>query len=130
MGGFYMGSLDKFKEQMKEAYEEGKNKGKQAGSFSYQIQKKQENAEKLKLEKQQEEEKIAQLKKEHIPFCPKCHSTSVTYVNKKLSIGRAVVGGTLGIINPLAGVAGATLGGLSSNKGKIKCLNCGHTWKI
>jgi len=125
-----MGLLNGFKEQMKEAYEEGKAKGKQTGSFSHQMQKKQENAEKLKMEKQQEEEKIVQLRKDHIPFCPKCHSTSITYVNKKLSIGRAVVGGTLGVINPLAGVAGATLGGLSSKKGKVKCLNCGHEWKL
>lgn len=82
------------------------------------------------LEKREDKERTEQLKKDHIPFCPKCHSTSLTYVNKKLSIGRAVVGSTLGVINPLAGVAGATLGGLSSQKGKIKCLNCGHTWKI
>lgn len=125
-----MGSWNKFKEKMKEAYEEGSEKGKQAGSFSYQMQKQEEKNEKLKAEKQQDKERIEQLKKEHVPFCPKCHSTSITYVEKKLSIGRAVVGSTLGVINPLAGVAGATLGGLSSKKGKVKCLNCGHAWKL
>lgn len=119
-----MGSWDKFKEQMKEAYEQGKEKGKTEGSFSYQINKRVENAEKLKAEKQMENERIEQLKKDKIPFCPKCHSTSLTYVDKKLSIGRAIVGGAI------IGQTGALLGGLSSKKGKVKCLNCGNTWKI
>lgn len=74
--------------------------------------------------KQAEEARVDQLKKDKIPFCPKCHSTSITYQDKKLSIGRAVVGGAI------AGGAGAVLGGLTSKKGKIKCLNCGHEWKI
>lgn len=71
-----------------------------------------------------EQERIANLDKQRIPYCPKCHSTSLTYVDKKLSIGRAVVGGAI------AGPTGAVLGGLSSKKGKVKCLNCGHTWKL
>lgn len=74
--------------------------------------------------KQAEKARVDQLKKDKIPFCPKCHSTSITYQDKKLSIGRAVVGGAI------AGGAGAVLGGLTSKKGKIKCLNCGHEWKI
>lgn len=56
--------------------------------------------------------------------CPKCKSTSIVYVDKKLSIGRALVG------NFIAGGTGAILGGLSSKKGKVKCLKCGYTWKI
>lgn len=75
-------------------------------------------------EKQAEKAKVAQMKKDKIPFCPKCHSTSITYKDKKLSIGRAVVGGAI------AGGAGAILGGLTSKGGKVKCLNCGHEWKI
>lgn len=74
--------------------------------------------------KQAEKARVEQLKKDKIPFCPKCHSTSVTYRDKKLSVGRAVVGGAI------AGGAGAVLGGLTSKKGKMKCLNCGHEWKI
>ena len=74
--------------------------------------------------KQAEKAKVEQMKKDKIPFCPKCHSTSITYKDKKLSVGRAVVGGAI------AGGAGAILGGLTSKGGKLKCLNCGHEWKI
>lgn len=86
--------------------------------------------------KREEKERLEQLKKEHIPFCPKCKSTSLTYLDKrkKLSLGRAVVGGAIGsLAGPLGTAAGATMGGLSSDKikkGKVKCLNCGHTWKL
>lgn len=71
-----------------------------------------------------EKEKVLRYDKEGIPYCPKCHSTSITYTDKKLSLGRAIVG------NALAGGVGAVLGGQSSKKGKCKCLKCGHTWKI
>lgn len=74
-----------------------------------------------------ERQRVKQLKKEHTPYCPKCHSTSLQYVEhrKQLSVGRGVVGGVL------LGPAGAVLGGLTSKKykGNMKCLNCGHTWK-
>ncbi|EOU1903152.1 hypothetical protein GZ979_001399 [Clostridium perfringens] len=79
---------------------------------------------KRQAEKQYEKERLEQLKRDKIPYCPKCHSTSLTYQNKKLSIGRAVTGGLL-----LGGV-GAVVGGLSSKKGYVKCLNCGHKWKL
>lgn len=69
-------------------------------------------------------DKVKQLKKEGIAYCPKCHSTSITFTEKRLSIGRAAVGGVL------AGGAGAVLGGLSSKKGKNKCMKCGYEWKV
>lgn len=56
--------------------------------------------------------------------CPKCGSTSISYQNKKLSLGRAIVG------DAVAGPAGAVLGGLSSKKGYAVCLKCGKQWKI
>lgn len=56
--------------------------------------------------------------------CPKCGSTSWTYVPKRLSIGRAVIG------NFFAGDIGAVLGGLSSKKGNAVCLHCGKRWKL
>ncbi len=126
-----MGAFDDFKNKMKEAYEEGKERGKKAGSFEYQkeqvIEKQKIRAEK-RLEKQEEKQyqkdRIKQLKKDHVPYCPKCNSTNITFINKKLSLGRAVTGGVL------FGETGAILGGLSSKSGKVKCLNCGHDWKI
>lgn len=75
-------------------------------------------------EKQYQKERLKQLKRDHIPYCPKCKSTSLTYQNKKLSVGRAVAGGIL------FGSDGAILGGLTSKKGYVKCLNCGHKWKL
>ena len=76
------------------------------------------------MEKQYQKDRLEQLERDHIPYCPKCKSTSLTYENKKLSVGRAVVGGTL------FGENGAILGGLTSKKGYVKCLNCGHRWKL
>lgn len=89
-----------------------------------QINTRSKELSKRQAEKQYEKERLEQLKRDKIPYCPKCHSTSLTYQNKKLSIGRAVTGGVL-----LGGV-GAVVGGLSSKKGYVKCLNCGHKWKL
>lgn len=77
-----------------------------------------------KAEAKYQYEREQELKRNHVAYCPKCKSENVTYVNKKLSIGRAVAGAVL------AGDAGAILGGQSSKKGYCKCLNCGNTWKI
>lgn len=75
-------------------------------------------------EKQYQKERVEQLKKDHIPYCPKCKSTSLTFQNKKLSVGRAAVGGVL------AGPVGLAVGGLTSKKGKVMCMNCGYKWKL
>ena len=81
-----------------------------------------------RIEKSNEKQNLKELDKEGIPYCPKCHSTSIQYVErrKQLSVGRAVVGGTL------LGPAGAIVGGVTSKKykGKLKCLKCGNEWKI
>lgn len=66
---------------------------------------------------------IAENKRKRVAYCPKCGSTSIQLTNKKLSIGRAAVGGAI------AGSAGAVMGGLSSKKMYCVCLNCGYTWK-
>ena len=75
-------------------------------------------------EKQYQKERLKQLKRDHIPYCPKCKSTSLTYANKKLSISRAVTGGIL------LGPIGAAVGGITSKQGYVQCLNCGHKWKL
>lgn len=79
---------------------------------------------KRQQEKQYQKERVEQLKRDHVPYCPKCKSTSLTYQNKKLSVGRAVAGGFI------MGPVGAAVGGMTSKKGYVKCLNCGHKWKI
>ena len=77
-----------------------------------------------KAEKEKEEkERLLKLQKEGTPYCPKCKSTSLTTTNKKLSVGRAVVGGAL------LGGTGAVLGGLTSKKVELLCMNCGHKFK-
>lgn len=107
-----------FKEKLKEELENTKNSNK-------------ENID-VKIT---ERERIKQLKKENIPYCPKCHCTNLQYVEnkKRLSIGRTILGGAVGsLIIPGGGIAGSVLGGLTSKKvkGKVKCLKCGHSWKI
>lgn len=89
-----------------------------------QINNKPKELSKRKAEKIYQKERIAQLKRDKVPYCPKCKSTTLTYQNKKLSIGRAFVGGFVG------GDNGAILGGISSKKGYVKCLSCGHKWKL
>lgn len=128
-----MGSWQKFKEEMKKAYEEGKRKG----SFEYQIEKTDQRQEKKKLEKQEHRERMAQIKKDNkyrkkqmkiegTAYCPKCKGTSLQYVErrKQLSIGRGIVGS---FISPLGGAVGAVTS--KKYKGFVKCLNCGYKWK-
>ena len=64
---------------------------------------------------------INQNKNLGIPMCPKCKSTSVTYIQKKGLSG--------GIIAPV-GKVGLMVGASTNPKhGYCKCLNCGKTWK-
>lgn len=119
-----------FKERMKKAYEEGKKEGERKGSFEYQIQKAEEKRQEKKAEKQYQKDRLEDLKRDKITFCPKCHSTNLTFNRKRLSVGRTAVGGGLGLmLGPVAAVGGAMMGGLTSKKGKLKCLNCGKEWK-
>lgn len=48
--------------------------------------------------------------------CPKCGSTSITYIQKK--------GGFFGVE-----IMDGVFAGGSSSKGRLKCLNCGKEWK-
>lgn len=99
------------------------NKKEKTGIFQQiAIEAKEETT--IKLEKKNaEKERLMKLQREGVPYCPKCKSTSLTTTNKKLSVGRAAVGGVL-----LGGV-GAVLGGLTSKKVKLFCMNCGYKFK-
>lgn len=92
--------------------------------FFNQINKEAKEQVLTKAEQEKEKkERLIKLQKEGIPYCPKCKSTSLTTTNKKLSVGRAVVGGAL------LGGTGAVLGGLTSKKVELLCMNCGHRFK-
>lgn len=93
-----------------------------------------EEAEKKEIKHQENQssklaskDRIKQMKKEGIAFCPKCKGTSIQYVErrKRLSLGRAATGGVL------LGPVGAGVGAITSKKykGFVKCMNCGHQWK-
>ena len=76
----------------------------------------------------EEQARIKEMDAQGIPYCPKCKSASVQYVErrKQLSLGRAAVGGAL------TGGLGAAVGAVTSNKrkGVMKCLKCGNEWKL
>ena len=99
------------------------NQKEKVGFFN-QVNKEAKKQVLTKTEQQKEEkERLLKLQKEGIPYCPKCKSTSLTTTNKKLSVGRAVVGGAL------LGGTGAVLGGLTSKKVELLCMNCGNKFK-
>lgn len=79
-------------------------------------------------ENRQKKERIKEMDKEGIAYCPKCKGTSIQYVErrKSLSLGRAVTGGVL------LGPIGAGVGAVTSKKykGFVKCMNCGYKWKM
>ena len=75
----------------------------------------------------QEIARIKEMDEQGIPYCPKCKSPSVQFLDrrKKLSVGRAIVGSVVG-------PAGTVIGALTSKKhnGVMKCLKCGNEWKL
>ena len=76
----------------------------------------------------EQKEKIKEMKKNKIPFCPKCKSQSLQYLERRkmLSASRAVVG-AVALGSPCAVVGAVTS---SKRKGRMKCLNCGKEWKL
>lgn len=67
--------------------------------------------------------------------CPKwsCGSTEVAPVNtkKKFSVGKAVVGNTVGFAlgGPVGGLIGAATGFNGKKKVKFVCMKCGTTFE-
>ncbi len=103
------------------------------------MEKSEQRREENKLEKQEYKDRIKEMGKENkyrkkqmkiegIAHCPKCKSTSIQYVErrKRLSLGRGIVGGA--VAGPLGGAVGAVTS--KKHKGFVKCLNCGHKWKM
>jgi len=54
--------------------------------------------------------------------CPRCGSDQLTTAKKGFSGKKAVVGGIL------TGGIGILAGTIGSNKIKVYCINCGHSW--
>lgn len=100
------------------------NEKEKIGIFQQLNKESKEQMEGKAREKAKVKEKTDNLKAQGIPYCPKCYSTSLTTADKKLSIGRAAVGGAL------LGGTGAILGGLTSKKVELLCMNCGHRFKL
>lgn len=75
------------------------------------------------LKEQQEKNKVNELKKDKIPFCPKCHSTSLTAQKK----GFGLLKGAIGVAT--LGAYGVTAAGIGKNKIILTCLNCGYQFK-
>ncbi len=94
---------------------------------AYPTEKKLEKRKQKEQVIKREQERIAQLDRERIAYCPRCKSTTIQYVErrKQLSIGRAIIGWIIAI-------PAAIIGALTSKryKGFVKCLKCGHIWKI
>lgn len=117
----FVNGINKFLEDTsKELIIEDKEK---VGVFQQLNRESKEQIENRVKDKQEEKERLTKLEKQGIPYCPKCHSTSISTANKKLSLGRAAVGGAL------LGGTGAVLGGLTSKKIDLVCMNCGHKFK-
>lgn len=85
------------------------------------IESAKEKREAKKEEKQELKDRIKQMDKEGIVYCPKCYSTQVTANKKGFSLGKAAAG-TL-----IAG--GPLLGAIGRKKIEVTCLKCGNKWK-
>ena len=80
-----------------------------------------EKREQKKAEERELKDKIKQMDKDGIVYCPKCYSTQVTANKKGFSIGKAAAGSLI--------AGGVLLGAVGRNKIEVTCLKCGHKWK-
>ncbi len=72
-------------------------------------------------ERQYQDDRLKQLKKDHVAYCPKCKSTSLSAHKKGFGVGKAAVGVAL-----TGGLIGAVGGNIGAKKVRVTCLNCGH----
>lgn len=69
------------------------------------------------------EDRMKELDRQGIAYCPKCASTGITARKRGFSIGKGLAGS---LISPSAGLLAGAIG---ANKTECVCLKCGHTWK-
>jgi hypothetical protein len=70
--------------------------------------------------KDDERQKLAEYDRLGIPYCPKCHSTSLSSSKKGFGIGKAIIGAAT------VGALGLVAGNIGSQKIRVTCLKCGH----
>ena len=110
---------DKIKESAKDLAGKGLDISKDLAEKGLETAK--EKREEKKAEKQELKERIEQMDKEGIVYCPKCYSTQVTANKKGFSLGKAAAGSLI--------AGGVLLGAVGKNKIEVTCLKCGHKWK-
>lgn len=81
-------------------------------------------AENKAIEKAYQKERLKQLKRDKIPYCPRCKSTSLSAQKKGFGIGKAVIGASLTC--SALGLVGGNIGACKIN---VTCLNCGKRFK-
>lgn len=113
--------MDNFKDKLKGIADKGIE---MAGEGLANAKEKQvEKMEQRKEDKAELNERIKQMDKDGIVYCPKCYSTNISANKRGFKMGRAIVAGTLTFgVGLLAGAAG-------KNKVEVTCLKCGHKWK-
>jgi hypothetical protein len=113
---------DEFKDQLKRmTIAEHEHKKAKENSFLEWANKQAE----IQGEKKRElKERLAQYDRGGIPYCPKCHSTSLSANKKGFGIGKAVIG------NALIGPIGLIAGNIGAQKVRVTCLKCGHQFDV
>ncbi len=71
-----------------------------------------------------DQNRIKKYESEKTPYCPKCHSTSLSANKKGFGVGKAILGGLL------AGPIGLLAGTFQSSKVRVTCLNCGNQFEM
>jgi len=73
-----------------------------------------------KEEKRYQKERIKQMDREGVAYCPKCKSTSLSANKKGFGIGKAVLGASI------TGGIGLVAGNIGAKKIRVTCLKCGY----
>ena len=79
-----------------------------------------ENEKQKQAEKNAEKERITQMDKDGVPYCPKCKSASLSANKKGFGVGKAVAGAML------TGGLGLMAGNINAKKVRLTCMKCGH----
>lgn len=113
--------MDSFKDRLKDIA--GKGAELAGEKLEQRKEEKQEKKAQDKEEKLELVQRIKQMDRDGIVYCPKCYSAEVTANKKGIGLGKAAVGGLV------AGPVGLLAGGIGRKKIKVTCLKCGNEWK-